>query len=119
MIVLIWQDAVESGRHAAIKVLCGQNLLAKQELKKLSELSPQSLHTSDFFVPDRIIRQPRVFLDLQNDVKSTDLYLAISEGYDHIELIKRYTALGFGTDQGKTGNINGAAVAARILNCEY
>ena len=113
---LLWQDAVESGRQAAIKALCGQSLLPEQELGKLTSLSPQSLHTSDFFVPEAIIRRPKVFLDLQNDVKSTDLYLAISEGYDHIELIKRYTALGFGTDQGKTGNINGAAVAARILN---
>ncbi|MFP3355129.1 hypothetical protein R0K04_27675, partial [Pseudoalteromonas sp. SIMBA_153] len=29
--------------------------------------------------------------------------------------VKRYTALGFGTDQGKLGNINGLAIAARSI----
>ncbi|MFQ5610013.1 MAG: hypothetical protein ACE5F8_07060, partial [Woeseiaceae bacterium] len=31
--------------------------------------------------------------------------LAVREGYRHVEHVKRYTALGFGTDQGKLGNI--------------
>jgi len=33
-----------------------------------------------------------------------------------VEHVKRYTALGFGTDQGKLGNVNGLAIAARSLN---
>src|SRR5690606_16978241 len=37
------------------------------------------------------------------------------EGYHSIEHVKRYTALGFGTDQGKLGNINGMAVLADVL----
>ena len=37
------------------------------------------------------------------------------EGYRNVEHVKRYTALGFGTDQGKLGNINGMAVLADIL----
>ena len=44
-----------------------------------------------------------------------DIALSIREGYRSIEHIKRYTAMGFGTDQGKTGNINGIAVAAEFL----
>src|SRR5690606_10172556 len=32
-----------------------------------------------------------------------------------IEHVKRYTALGFGTDQGKLGNINGMAILADAL----
>ena len=38
------------------------------------------------------------------------------EGYTGIEHVKRYTALGFGTDQGKLGNINGMAVLAQALD---
>ena len=34
---------------------------------------------------------------------------------DSIEHVKRYTALGFGTDQGKLGNINGMAILAQAL----
>ena len=44
------------------------------------------------------------------------LLLQYREGYQSIEHIKRYTAMGFGTDQGKTGNINGIAVAAEFLD---
>src|SRR5690606_24288323 len=51
----------------------------------------------------------------QNDVAVSDIYLAIREGYHSVEHVKRYTAIGFGTDQGKLGNINGMAVLAEAL----
>lgn len=55
------------------------------------------------------------FVDLQNDVTAADIRLAAREGYRSIEHVKRYTALGFGTDQGKLGNINGMAILAEAL----
>jgi sarcosine oxidase, subunit alpha len=60
-------------------------------------------------------RGPKQFVDLQNDVTASDIQLAAREGYHSIEHVKRYTALGFGTDQGKLGNINGMAILARAL----
>ena len=65
-----------------------------------------------------ISRAPKMFVDLQNDTSAADIELAVREGYHSIEHVKRYTALGFGTDQGKLGNINGAAIAARALGQE-
>lgn len=55
------------------------------------------------------------FVDFQNDVSAADIYLAAREGYQSVEHVKRYTALGFGTDQGKLGNINGMAILAEAL----
>ena len=46
------------------------------------------------------------FLDLQNDVCTTDVALAARESYRSVEHLKRYTTTGMGTDQGKTSNIN-------------
>ena len=60
-------------------------------------------------------RAPKKFVDFQNDVSASDIHLAVREGFESIEHVKRYTALGFGTDQGKTGNINGMGIAAGIL----
>lgn len=60
-------------------------------------------------------RAPKQFVDLQNDVTASGIELAIREGFESIEHIKRYTSMGFGTDQGKLGNINGMAIAARYL----
>jgi len=68
-------------------------------------------------VPTRraVTRSPKQFVDVQNDQTSADIFLAVRENYRSIEHIKRYTAMGFGTDQGKLGNINGAGIAAEAL----
>ena len=52
------------------------------------------------------------FVDQQNDVKTSDIELAAQEGYDSVELLKRYTTQGMATDQGKTGNVNALALLA-------
>ena len=46
------------------------------------------------------------FIDIQNDVTLADIRLAMREGFDAVEHVKRYTTAGMGIDQGKTGNIN-------------
>ena len=61
-------------------------------------------------------RCPKQFVDYQNDTTVADVYQAVSEGFKNVEHVKRYTALGFGTDQGKLGNINGMAVLAESLD---
>ena len=52
------------------------------------------------------------FVDLQTDVTVDDIELAAREGYTSVEHLKRYTTLGMGTDQGKTGNVVGIALLA-------
>ncbi len=71
-------------------------------------------------VPTRkpLSRSPKQFVDIQNDQTSADIFLAVREGYRSIEHVKRYTAMGFGTDQGKLGNINGAGIAAEALGSD-
>lgn len=60
-------------------------------------------------------RGPKQFVDFQNDVAAADIFMAAREGFESIEHVKRYTAMGFGTDQGKLGNINGMAILALAL----
>ena len=55
------------------------------------------------------------FVDIHGDVTVADIELAAREGYHSVEHVKRYTALGMGPDQGKTGNIPGMAVLAGTL----
>ncbi len=69
-----------------------------------------------FLVPHpRPGRESKQFVDMQLDVTVADIELAAREGYRSVEHAKRYTALGFGTDQGKLGNVNGVAILARAL----
>lgn len=55
------------------------------------------------------------FVDFQNDTTAADIHLAAREGFESVELMKRYTLTGFGTDQGKTGNVNGLAILSEYL----
>ena len=79
--------------------------------------SPQEPGQALFAVPHarRASRAPPQFVDMQLDVTAADIELAAREGYESVEHAKRYTALGFGTDQGKLGNVNGIAILARAL----
>ena len=60
--------------------------------------------------------EARCFVDFQNDVTAADITLAAREGYESVEHLKRYTTLGMGTDQGKTGNVPGLAILASSLD---
>jgi sarcosine oxidase subunit alpha len=56
----------------------------------------------------------RAFVDLQDDVTTKDLRLAVKEGYRSVEHAKRYTTSGMGTDQGKVANMNAFGFLASV-----
>lgn len=55
----------------------------------------------------------KTFVDLQHDVKITDIKQAKQEGFLSVEHLKRYTTLGMANDQGKTSNVNALSVMAK------
>jgi methylglutamate dehydrogenase subunit C len=60
----------------------------------------------------------KAFVDLQNDVTAEDVRLAVREGYEHLEHMKRFTTHGMGTDQGRIGGLLGSAVLAAARGVE-
>jgi sarcosine oxidase subunit alpha len=58
----------------------------------------------------------KAFVDIQNDVTLDDIGLAMREGFDTVEHVKRYTTAGMGIDQGKTGNVNIIGHMAEVSN---
>ncbi len=64
--------------------------------------------------PARRVDERRQFVDLQNDVTVADLRSALTEGFQDIEHVKRYTTLGVGTEQGRTSGVLGAAIVAEL-----
>lgn len=97
--------ATEAGFKASVGTL-PKTLARKEEATVALFQVPHDKGTS---------RAPKQFVDQQNDVTAAAIELATREGFESVEHVKRYTALGFGTDQGKLGNINGLAIAARSL----
>jgi len=55
------------------------------------------------------------FVDFSEDVTSRDLFLAAAEGYDSMELAKRYTTAGMGPVQGKVEAVNALAVHGEAI----
>ncbi|WP_019171910.1 sarcosine oxidase subunit alpha [Pseudaminobacter salicylatoxidans] len=58
----------------------------------------------------------KAFIDFQNDVTAKDIRQAVREGMHSIEHVKRFTTNGMATDQGKTSNMHGLAIAAETLD---
>ncbi len=54
-------------------------------------------------------------VDYSEDVASKDLVAAAKEGYDSVELVKRYTTSTMGPEQGKLETVNTVAVLAEAL----
>ncbi len=57
----------------------------------------------------------KAFVDFQNDVTASDIKLAVREGYQSVEHVKRYTTNGMATDQGKLSNINALSIMSDSL----
>ncbi len=107
-------DGAEVGRRAATTAGFGEgDAVAPPHARRLHEAPQVALYQVPHELPT--MRAPKQFVDLQNDVTAAGIELATREGFESIEHVKRYTAMGFGTDQGKLGNINGMAITARCL----
>lgn len=110
-------DVLANGFEAGAKAAADTGYKAVSDsLPKASTLNEDPM-LALFQVPHEkhTARAPKQFVDLQNDVTAAGIELATREGFESVEHVKRYTALGFGTDQGKLGNINGLAIAARSM----
>ena len=80
--------------------------------------------TPQGFVPARVLptdrdpKKARAFIDFQNDVTAKDIRLAVREGFESVEHVKRYTTNGMATDQGKTSNMASLGLLSEILQKE-
>ncbi len=62
----------------------------------------------------RLPHEAKAFVDFDEDVHFRDLVHAVQEGFDHVELLKRYSTFGMGPSQGKLANSNCIRILARL-----
>jgi sarcosine oxidase subunit alpha len=53
------------------------------------------------------------FIDFDEDLQSKDIVNTVKDGYDDIQLVKRYSTMGFGPSQGRHANLNTIRIVAR------
>ena len=58
--------------------------------------------------------QGKNFVDFDEDLQLKDFENAVQEGYDNIELLKRFTTVGMGPSQGKHSNMTALRILARL-----
>lgn len=78
---------------------------------------PLSVREPDYGPPRAVWqipgRQP-AFVDLQNDATAADIALAVREGFDHPEHLKRYAVIGLGTEHGQTSMVNALGILSEM-----
>ena len=70
-------------------------------------------HSSDW--PIVAHSKHKNFVDFDEDLQLKDLLNAAQEGFDNIELLKRFSTVGMGPSQGKHANMNAIRILARTL----
>ena len=66
--------------------------------------------------PFPIISHPKGknFVDLDEDIQLKDLENSVQEGFDSMELLKRYSTFGMGPSQGKHSNLNTGRILSKL-----
>ena len=93
---------------------------ASQVLNQL-EISSAEVHVQPYkgsspSHPYPFVHHPKGknFVDFDEDIQIKDFINAAKEGFDNIELMKRFTTVGMGPSQGKHSNMNAIRILAKI-----
>ena len=99
------QDGRDAGVEAAAHARGGH----------VGVLVPRVSHERQVSHPYPVFQHAKAkdFVDLDEDLQVKDLLNAAQEGFDSIELLKRFSTLGMGPSQGKHSNLHGARILMR------
>ena len=106
-------DDLNSDINEKLKIFKIKKLDVKLELNTNSKYNIEKLWE---VLPQKKSLWSKSFIDLQNDVTTKDIRQAITEGFDRIEHLKRYTTNSMGTDQGKISSINALGIVSDLLD---
>lgn len=81
-------------------------------LTPFDRLKAQTAHSHPYPIWDH--PKGKAFVDFDEDVQLKDLKGAIAQGFDNIELMKRFSTIGMGPSQGKHSNMNGIRILAKL-----
>ena len=111
-----WQQAVQQTAATVQAFLASRGLQAQLTLPQVAEEKHQAMELA-VRLPDGMPagKGAKAFVDYQNDVTAEDIKITIQENYRHVEHVKRYTAFGFGTEQGKLSSVNSFILTAEAM----
>lgn len=102
-------DGQRAGSAAAAHAGCGyaMTIEARPETECPTHPWPIISHASG-----------KTFVDFDEDLQLIDFHNAVQEGFDNIELLKRFSTVGMGPSQGKHSNMIALRILARLTGKE-
>ncbi|HET9965205.1 MAG TPA: 2Fe-2S iron-sulfur cluster-binding protein [Rubrobacter sp.] len=107
------QEAARRAVRTALRLRAGIPQRADEQEEPESGSSPVAIPELPISAHPALFRgKTHGIVDYSEDVTSKDLVAAEKEGYDSIELVKRYTTVTMGPTQGKLETVNAVAIMA-------
>lgn len=107
--VFDYLDQIDDGTAAANAALAHLGLANAEAPRPARTARP---HSHPY--PITIHAKGKEFVDFDEDLQVKDLTIAYREGFDSVELMKRYSTIGMGPSQGKTSNMNGVRILGQL-----
>lgn len=99
------KDGEQAGLAAAL-------YMKDQALPEVEDYRATAAHSHPY--PIWAHPKGKEFVDFDEDIQIKDLKGAIAQGFDNIELMKRFSTIGMGPSQGKHSNMNGIRMLAKL-----
>ncbi|MFA9461214.1 2Fe-2S iron-sulfur cluster-binding protein [Thiohalorhabdus sp. Cl-TMA] len=106
----VLSDKLTDGKRAGLAAAAQVGKAVEEVPQALEPQGPPPSH------PYPILAHPKGknFVDMDEDLHLKDYHNAAKEGFDNIELLKRYSTNGMGPSQGKHSNMNAVRILSRI-----
>lgn len=103
-------DQLRDGTCAGLEAAAFLGLSQGAEARRPGLCGPALSH------PYPVIPHPKGknYVDLDEDLQLKDIENAVQEGFDSVELLKRYATIGMGPSQGRHSNLNAMRILARL-----
>lgn len=108
-------DRIADGRRAGLAAAAYLGKYRDDVPERIAHHGEPPSHPYPIFSHPAVpLRKKKAFVDFDEDLQLIDIVNAHGEGYDNIELLKRYTTAGMGPSQGKLANMNAVRILARL-----
>ena len=108
---------IEDGRQAGLGAAAYLGITSAAAQAELDEMATAGSHAAPQRQTAPLVRVPgqkKRFVCFCEDVTDKDVEVSIAEGYDSLELLKRYSTISMGPCQGKMCSLNTLHLCARL-----
>ena len=109
----VWSQAAVVGDSRSVGRSAAARALGNASEPRASVVADPAASRVNHPYPIFTDQRAHDFIDFDEDLQSRDIVNTVKDGYDDIQLVKRYSTAGLGPSQGRHANLNTIRVVAR------